>query len=230
VVGKDIIRFHAVYWPAFLLSAGVPLPTTLNVHEFIQIDGEKISKSRGNSIDPARYNEDLGNDLGNLVNRSVSMLHRYREGVVPQVPPVAERESPLAEVASGLGDRVRVALDAFDFRQAVAAVWELVAAANRYIDDTKPWELAKAAEGGDETAGERLDAVLADLVETIRLLAVHLSPFIPDGAARIARQAGFELSAVADDGANAREWNQSLAGLSLPKATPIFPRIETEEK
>ena len=262
VIGKDIIRFHVIYWPAFLLSAGLPLPTAINVHEFLSVDGEKIRKSRGNVVDPvetadeysadalrywllretprtgdgnysderliARYNEDLGNDLGNLVNRSVSMLHRYRDGVVPSVAPATERESPLAQVAEGLGDRVWAALDAFDFRQAVAAVWELVTAANKHIDDTKPWELAKAAKGGDESAGERLDVVLADLVETIRLLAVHLSPFIPDGAAKIARQAGFELSAVADDGVSSREWNQSLSDLPLPKATPIFPRIEVE--
>ncbi len=264
VIGKDIIRFHVVYWPAFLLSAGLPLPTGINVHEWLSIDGEKVSKSRGNVVDPvdlaseysadalrywllremprtgdgnysderliARFNEDLGNDLGNLVNRSVSMLHRYRDGVVPAVAPAAEREAPLATVADGLGDRIHAALDAFDFRQAVAAVWELVTAANRYIDDTKPWELAKAAKGGDPDAGARLDIVLADLVETIRLLAVHLSPFTPDGASLIAQQVGFELAPVADDGVRSRVWNASLAGQTLPKASPIFPRIEQEER
>lgn len=262
VVGKDIIRFHAVHWPAYLLSAGLPLPSVVNVHEFLMADGEKISKSRGNTVDPveiaamygldalrywllremprtgdgnfsherliSRYNEDLGNDLGNLVNRSVSMLHRYRDGVVPRVASVTDGDSPLAQVADGLGQRVQGAFDAFDFRQAIAAVWELVSAANKYIDDTKPWVLAKAANGGDETAGQHLDFVLADLVETIRLLAVHLSSFIPDGAAKIANQVGFELGPVADDGVASRVWNGALADLTLPKAAPIFPKIEVE--
>ncbi len=262
VVGKDIIRFHVVFWPAFLLSAGLPLPSVVNVHEFLMVDGVRISKSRGNSIDPveiaamygldalrywllremprtgdgnfsherliARYNEDLGNDLGNLVNRSVSMLHRYRDGVVPRVASVTDGDSPMAQVAEGLGERVQGAFDAFDFRAAIAAVWELVSAANKYIDDTKPWVLAKAAKNGDETADERLDVVLADLIETIRLLAVHLSPFIPDGAAKIANQVGFELGPVADDGVASRSWNGALADLTLPKAAPIFPKIEVE--
>ncbi|MDQ3657057.1 MAG: methionine--tRNA ligase [Chloroflexota bacterium] len=262
VIGKDIIRFHVVYWPAFLLSAGLPLPSVVNVHEFLMVDGEKISKSRGNTVDPveiaalygrdalrywllremprtgdgnfsherliSRYNEDLGNDLGNLVNRSVSMLHRYRDGVVPRVASVTDGESPLAEVADGLGDRIQAAFDAFDFRQAIAAAWELVSAANKYIDDTKPWELAKAAKNGGETANDRLDVVLADLIETIRLLAVHLSPFIPDGAEKIANQVGFELGPVADDGVASRTWNGALADTALPKASPIFPKIEVE--
>jgi methionyl-tRNA synthetase len=264
VIGKDIIRFHVVYWPAFLLSANLPLPSVIDVHEFLMVDGEKISKSRGNTVDPveiaamygldalrywllremprtgdgnfsherliARYNEDLGNDLGNLANRSVSMLHRYRDGVVPRVAAVTDGDSPLAQVADGLGERVQGAFDAFDFRQAIAAVWELVSAANKYIDDTKPWELAKAAKNGDETADERLDLVLADLIETIRLLAVHLSPFIPDGARKIANQVGFELGPVSDDGVASLQWNGALAGLTLPKASPIFPRIETDQE
>ena len=264
VVGKDIIRFHAVYWPAFLLSAQVPIPTTLNVHEFIQIDGEKISKSKGNSVNPfdlvddygvdavrfwflremprnsdgnfshdrliERYNQDLANDLGNLINRSVSMLHRYRGGIVPSVGSVADGESPLARVGEGLSERVQAALDAFDFRQAIAAAWELVTAANKYIDDTKPWELAKAAKNGDDTANDRLDVVLADLMETIRLLAIHLAPFIPDGAARIATQAGFTLDETTADGVLSRNWTAALAGQEVPKASPIFPRIETPEQ
>ncbi len=263
VVGKDIIRFHAVYWPAFLLSAKVPLPTVLNVHEFIQIDGEKISKSKGNSVDPFdlvddygidavrywflremprtgdgnfsherlidRYNTDLANDLGNLVNRSVSMLHRYRGGVVPRVTAVTDGETDLAQVAAGLQERVASALDAFDFREAIAAIWQLVTAANKYIDDTKPWVLAKAAKNGDDTAAAELDLVLANLLETIRLLAVHLSPFIPDGAGRIARQVGFELGEVSDEGLGSQRWNGALAGRDVPAASPIFPKIEIEE-
>lgn len=256
VVGKDIIRFHVIYWPAMLLSAGLPLPTVVNVHEFLQLDGQRISKSRGNTVDPVelaaqygidalrfwllremprtgdgnfsharlieRYNTDLGNDLGNLVNRSVSMLHRYRGGVVPDVSAL---DGPLPAVAEGLAGRTAAAYDRFDFREALAAIWELLTTANRYVDDAKPWELARAARNGDRDAAAHLDVVLADLIETIRLVAVHLGPVIPVGAARIATQAGFELDAN-DERARALGWTRSLAGASLPTATPLFPRIE----
>lgn len=255
VIGKDILRFHAVYWPALLLSAGLPLPTTVNVHEFLTSNGEKMSKSRGNVVDPlalvaeygndairywllremprtsdgdftydrliGRYNQDLANDLGNLINRSVSMLHRYRGGVVPAV---GDRESDLRAIAGPIAGQVDAALDRFDFRTAIGAIWDLVTGANKAIDDRKPWELAKAAKAGDEAANVALDAVLADLVETIRLLAVHLAPFIPVGAAKIAVQAGFALDEGGD--ATSRDWSDALAGRELPKASPIFPRIE----
>lgn len=259
VVGKDIIRFHAVFWPAFLMSAGEPLPTVVNVHEFILNDGEKMSKSRGNVVDPlllvklygndalrywfvremprsndgsfsedrliARYNQELANDLGNLVNRSIGMLQRYRGGVVPTVD--ATRESVLKNIASGVPERMDTALDRFDFREAIAAAWELVTRANKFVDDEKPWDIAKAVKNGDETADARLDVVLADLVETIRVVGVVLSPFIPEGAERIAGQLGFSLQ---DGGeVTSRDWNDSLAGQELPKASPIFPRIEVEE-
>lgn len=257
-VGKDIIRFHVIYWPALLLSANLPIPTTVNIHEFLMVDGERISKSRGNTIDPlelvdlygndalrywllremprtgdgnfshdrliSRYNEDLGNDLGNLVNRAVSMLHRYRGGVVPAIAAGDSRDSTLREIANGTAGAIDDALAAFDFRKAIAAIWELVTAANKYVDDTKPWELAKAARNGDADANERLDAVLADLIETIRLLSVHLAPFIPLGSAKIAGQVGFDPGADPDRG-----WSDLLAGHNLPKATPIFPRIEAPE-
>ncbi len=258
VVGKDIIRFHVIYWPALLLSAGLPLPTTVNVHEFLMVDGERISKSRGNTVDPielvalygndalrywllremprtgdgnfshdrliSRFNEDLGNDLGNLVNRAVSMLHRYRDGVVPSIGPDDARDATLRDIADGIPAVIDEALAAFDFRRAIAAVWELVTAANRYVDDTKPWGLAKSAKSGDIDAAQRLDGVLADLIEAIRLLAVHLAPFIPLGAAKIASQAGYDPGPVPE-----RTWSDALAGRALPKASPIFPRIESPE-
>ncbi|MGC4192652.1 MAG: methionine--tRNA ligase [Thermomicrobiales bacterium] len=255
VIGKDILRFHAVYWPALLLSAGIPLPTVVNVHEFLTSNGEKMSKSRGNVVDPlqlvaeygndavrywllremprtsdgdftydrliGRYNQDLANDLGNLINRSVSMLHRYRGGVVPAV---GERESDLRAISGPIAAQVDAALDRFDFRTAIGAIWELVTGANKAIDDRKPWELAKAAKNGDDASNAALDAILADLIETIRLLAVHLAPFIPVGAGRIAAQAGFTLDENGD--ATSYAWSDALAGRELPKASPIFPRIE----
>lgn len=260
VVGKDIIRFHIVFWPAFLMSAGEPLPTAVNVHEFILNEGEKMSKSRGNVVDPlllvklygtdalrywftremprsgdgsfseerliSRYNTDLANDLGNLVNRSVGMLQRYRGGVVPVVD--ADRESVLKEIALTVPTKMDAHIDRFDFREALKSVWEIVTRANKFVDDEKPWEIAKAAKAGDEQADARLDIVLADLIEAIRVVGVALSPFIPQGAERIAGQLGFSL----EDGGSAadREWTDALADRTLPKAQPVFPRIETEEE
>ncbi|HEU0164133.1 MAG TPA: class I tRNA ligase family protein, partial [Thermomicrobiales bacterium] len=255
IIGKDILRFHAVYWPALLISAGEPIPTTVNVHEFLTSNGEKMSKSKGNVIDPlqlvadygndatrywllremprtsdgdftyerlvGRYNQDLANDLGNLVNRSVGMLQRYRGGIVPGV---GARDGVLQQVATEIPARIYDGLDRFDFRSAITAAWELVTAANRYIDDTKPWGIAKAAKEGDPDADARLDIVLADLIETIRLLAVYLAPFIPVGAAKIATQVGFVLDEAGD--ATSRDWTDALAGRQLPAAAPIFPRIE----
>jgi methionyl-tRNA synthetase len=259
VVGKDIIRFHVVFWPAFLMSANEPLPTVVNVHEFLMADGEKMSKSRGNVIDPlemvelygndalrywftremprtgdgnfseerliGRYNQDLANDLGNLVNRSVGMLQRYRGGVVPTVD--ADQDSALKAIAVTVPARMDAALDAFDFREAIAAAWQIVTRANKFVDDSRPWEIAKAAKAGDADADARLDVVLADLIEAIRVLGVVMSPFIPEGSARIATQLGFSLEDGGD--VTSREWNDSLAGQTLPKASPVFPRIEVDE-
>jgi methionyl-tRNA synthetase len=261
VVGKDIIRFHVIYWPAMLLSAKLPVPSVVNVHEFLTHEGEKMSKSRGNVVDPVvlvdqygsdavrywllrdmprtsdgdfsyqrlenRYNTDLANDLGNLINRSVGMLHRYRKGVVPSAVAAAEADSTLCTIAVSIPDRIEAALARFDFREALAPHQELVTAANRYVDDQKPWELNKAAKSGDETAARQIDTVLANLIESLRLLAVHLTPFIPDGAARIAEQ----LNLLSDEAGETSSpaWGDSLVGITLPKASPVFPRIEREE-
>jgi methionyl-tRNA synthetase len=256
VVGKDIIRFHVVYWPALLLSAGLPIPTNINVHEFLQVDGEKISKSKGNTVNPielvdlysndalrywllremprtgdgnfshdrliSRYNEDLANDLGNLVNRSIGMLQRYRGGVVPEA--TEYRNENLRRIGDGLFDSISEGLDTFDFRAAILSIWELVSTANRYVEEQKPWELAKAAKNGDETAAAKLDAVLADLIESIRLAGASLTPFIPQGADRIRTQLGIESQAGIEDLA----WTDSLTGATIPAPSPVFPRIEVE--
>jgi methionyl-tRNA synthetase len=172
VIGKGILRFHAVYWPAMLLSAGLPLPTTIYVHEYVTVNGQKISKSLGNAIDPvglaesfgtdplrywllrevprsedadftierlvSRTNTDLANGLGNLLNRTVSMIGRWRGGVVPQAGPALAPEEALRTLVATVPGRIAAALDDFDFRAALAALWELVDAGNRYVDETAP--------------------------------------------------------------------------------------------
>ena len=226
LLGKGVLRFHAVYWPAILLSAGVPLPDELYVHGYLTADGQKISKSGGTSVDPvalvdaygvdavrwwllrevprlgdadfttgrlvARADDELANGLGNLVNRVVSMVHRYRGGVVPDVGPGA-----LDEVCREAPGLVAAALDDFDFRRATSAVWRIVDEANRHINRVRPWELARS---GDP----RLDAELAGLVRACRAVAAALEPFLPDAASRVARQ---------------------CAGERLPEPEPVFRRL-----
>ncbi len=203
VIGKDIIRFHAVYWPAILLSAGLDVPDTIVAHGFVTADGRKISKSLGNVVDPfalvdefgvdvVRYfllrhvrttedgdftrerlvrarDADLADQLGNLVSRVVSMVQRYVDGVVP----VAEgtRHGDLAA-------EVDRALERFEIHDALAAIWRVVEDANRFIVETKPWELARDAD-------PRLPGVLGELCASIRLVADELEPFLPRTGAEI---------------------------------------------
>ena len=240
VIGKGVLRFHAVYWPAMLLSAGLPLPSDIFVHDYLTVDGRKISKSSGTAVDPvglvesfgtdavrwwllrevprvgdadftvdrliARANDDLAGGVGNLVNRIVTMVHRYRGGRVPERLP--SNSECLCDGVPGLVDE---ALADFDFRRATGALWTVVERANRHIEQVRPWELARAerraADGGDPAAGERLDAALAILVRACRCLAEELTPFLPGAAARVAAQC------AARDGV-------------LPPAEPLFPRIE----
>jgi methionyl-tRNA synthetase len=268
LVGKGVLRFHAVYWPAILLSAAEPLPTEIFVHDYLTVDGAKISKSAGTGAtsDPvqltgtygpdavrwwllrdvpragdvdfttdrlvARANEDLANGLGNLISRVLTLVHSSRAGVIRPCAGPAGTSRWLA-VAGGPGGSsaapdwpqdaaallaaigqapgaVRAALARFDFRAATAGVWAIVEAANRYVEVTEPWHLARAERAGDSFAGERLDAVLGALVAACQVLAGEIWPFLPDLAARIA--------AACDDSAGA-----------LPAPRPIFPRIQTRQ-
>jgi methionyl-tRNA synthetase len=248
LLGKGVLRFHAVYWPAILLSAGQPLPTDILVHDYLTIGGSKISKSgavAGNeTADPvelvdrygtdavrwwllrevprvgdadftaarlvARANDDLANGLGNLVSRVVTLVHRYRQGKVPQpgeCPAAADGGRALAAVCHQAPGRIAAALAAFDFRAATAAVWDIVDEANRYAERAEPWLLARAERDGDPAAGRLLDESLALLAGACSELAIQLAPFLPDLAGRI--------RAALDDSAG-----------QLPTAEPLFPRLE----
>jgi methionyl-tRNA synthetase len=215
VIGKGIVRFHAVYWPAILLSAGETLPTTIFVHEYVTVDGQKLSKSRGVSADPAalaaRYGTDalrwwlirdvprsgdadfreellaartneLADDLGNLVNRTITLVSRFRPNGVLSTPPPDE---PLLAVVAQASGAIDAAFDRFDFRAAADALWNVVNEANRFVSVSKPWELAKAERGGDGAVTARLDTVLAVLVTACDVIARKLRPFLPDAATRI---------------------------------------------
>ena len=216
VVGKGVIRFHAVYWPAFLLSANEPLPTTIFVHDYLTVAGEKLSKSAGNSIAPEdlvdRYGADalrwwflrevlrvgdtdfreellgaradeLANGLGNLINRVIALIRRFRPD--GPAPGDSDRSRELRAKARTLAGAIDDALAAFDFRGASGAIADLTGDANRFISSSRPWELARRAADGDAGAGVELDAILAALLETCDTLAHELRPFLPEAARRI---------------------------------------------
>lgn len=258
VIGKDILRFHAIYWPAMLLSAGEPLPTTIYVHEFLTVGGQKLSKSLGNVIDPtamtaaygtdalrywllremprtedgdftierlvARYNQELANDLGNLMQRTISMLWRYRAGQLPAPGPSQSIDTTLMAVAAGLPELLAGAIDQFDFRSALEAIGALVTRANQYVEATAPWRLARQ-ESTDTEASRRLDTVLYTLAETLRLLAVHLSPFLPTAAATMSQDLG-QTDTAPQRFSKVTAWGQLTPGSMVAPARPIFPRIE----
>lgn len=255
VIGKGILRFHAIYWPAMLLSAGLPLPATIYVHEYVTVNGQKISKSLGNAIepveltarfgtDPLRYwllhdvprtedgdftiarligrtNSDLANGLGNLLQRTLSMLVRWRAGRVPRR---TEGATPLQAIATTLPTRIDDAIERFDFRTALTAIWEMVTLANRYVDETAPWTLAKRAVAGDEEARHALDTILATLAEALRLIGVHLAPFLPDTSARLLAQLG--AVTTLERWQEARLWGDTLAGTHIQPASALFPRLD----
>jgi methionyl-tRNA synthetase len=265
VIGKDINRFHTIIWPAMLMSAGIALPRKVWVHGFmLAAGGDRMSKSRGNMLDPndavatlgadgvryvllrevpfdrdaevswdsfvRRYNADLANDFGNLVNRTVSMGNRYLDG---------ERPTPRPD--GSLGKKWVTALPAYRdalerclLHEAIASIWDFVGAANKLVDAEKPWELNKASQAGDSAARERLAGALGDLVEACRLVAVAAAPFMPNTAPRVLAQLGFEYPYGPDGnggppvlgeltwGAHAGEPGQ------LASPEPLFPRLDAE--
>ncbi len=215
VIGKGLTRFHAVYWAGILLSAGEPLPTRILVHDYLTVDGRKIGKSLGNGADPVvlagAYSTDalrwwfvrsvprvgdfdfretalagaaneLANGLGNLVGRIVKLAAGR-----PVRPTGGGSDcDQLLAAAAGLGSAVDAALEAYDLRAAADAYWRVVETANRVVSELRPWELARAAVAGDAAAGQRLDALLADLLRVLEVLGAEIEPFLPAAAGRIA--------------------------------------------
>ena len=220
LLGKGVLRFHAVYWPAMLLSSGQPLPTDIFVHDYLTAGGRKISKSGAGAaaLEPAalaaeygadavrwwllrevprvgdadftverliaRADDELANGLGNLVNRVVAMIGRYRDGRVPAPGPVPPGGEDLDTAIRQGGSLIGSALDEFDFRRAAAAVWAIADEANRFINRVRPGLAQPRA--GDASA--RLDAVLYLLIQACSALGRELTPFLPDAAARITSQ------------------------------------------
>ena len=244
VIGKDILKFHAVYWPIMLKAAGLELPKQVLVHGWWQKDNQKMSKSTGNVVDPVtviddwgldafryyvvrelaigpdgnwtdegfatRYGAELANGLGNLMNRSLSMLNRYREGVVP------EPNDELSAEAIAARDKLVKELKSSDLQEGLRTIWTYIARVNQYVDQTAPFKMAK-----DPDQAERLGDVLYNLVESCRLLAVWLQPYLPDTSRRIYEQLGLPTDTVniAESG-----WGELAAGHKVNKPEPLFPR------
>lgn len=253
VIGKGIIRFHAVYWPAMLMSAGIPLPTTLFVHGYVTLEGEKLSKTKGIVIDPSElvdefgvdavryyllrrihptedgnfsrehfvrtFNSDLADQLGNLLSRVIGMVDRYYEGSVPAPSGEDPADSTLKKMAEDLLSSMDDAMERYAPNEALAAIWELIAEANRYVVEVKPWTLAKVREQ-DESAEKRLSTALYNLVEVIRIVAVACSPFIPKSAAAIGEQLGISLEGQSFG------WGEFPVGGRLSKGDSLFPKLE----
>ena len=244
LIGKDIVKFHTVYWPIMLKAMELPLPKQILVHGWWQKDGAKISKSTGNVVDPiavitewgldafrfyvlreldigpdgnwtdagfkSRYQAELANGLGNLVNRSLSMLKRYRNGIVPA------KSNELAADAAKAADETRALLKQNQLQAALQSIWGLVNRANKFVDETAPFKLAK-----DPAQARRLDDVLYNLTETCRVLAVLLRPFLPGTAVKIYTQLGLTES---PDKLDAATWGGLCAGHKIGEPAPLFPR------
>lgn len=249
IIGKDIVRFHAVYWPAFLMSAGIELPKRVFAHGFLFNRGEKMSKSVGNVIDPftmvdhygldqVRYfflrevpfsqdgsysheaivnrtNADLANDLGNLAQRSLSMIAKNCNGVVPQRGTLAEADNAMLEQATAALAAARKAMSEQAIHQALAAIFAVVADANRYFAAQEPWALKK-------TDPARMETVLWTTAEIIRRVGILCQPYIPGSAAKL-----LDTLAVADDKRDFEHLADAYAlvpGTALPAPQPVFPR------
>jgi len=257
LVGKEIMRFHTIIWPILLMALDLPLPERVFGHGWLIQESGKMSKSKGNVIDPhdlidkygvdavryfllreipfgadGRYSEeaiitrtnvDLANDLGNLLHRTLSMLDKYRDGVVPS-PSAAVDDGELAGLLGEVVPRVEKAMDSLEIPAALEAIWDLVNLGNHYIEDNAPWRLAK-----DPEAKARLDTVLYNLLETLRVLGGLLVPFLPHTPRRIWTQLGLDEDPGESSWAEVSRWGGLRPGTVTRRGDPIFPRIDPEE-
>jgi methionyl-tRNA synthetase len=254
LIGKEIVRFHAIYWPAFLMAADLPLPKKIFAHGWLLFENDKMSKTRGNIVRATpihkvlgtdalryfllrevvfgqdgsfsydalvgRYNSDLANGLGNLASRTLSMIHQYRGGAVPDSP----GDSHVAEAATGATAATLDCYEKFEFSKALECVWSLIARVDKFIVERAPWKLAKAP---DDDSKRLLDETLYTAAEALRIVTALLSLVIPDSAARIWSQLGFTTPIEA---VRTRDlhWGKLTAGQALGTVEPVFPRADAK--
>jgi methionyl-tRNA synthetase len=249
LIGKDILKFHAVIWPAMLMAAGIEVPRRVGIHGFLLLGEHKMSKSLGNVIEPfqvadlygadalrfyvlrevsfgsdgevspegfeTRYTTELANEYGNLASRTLAMIGRYRDGVVP-----APRATtpPLAADFEGLAEAVRERIDALELTAALDEIWRRIKLLNRYVQEEQPWQLAK-----DEAQAERLDEVLFTLAEGLRVVSVLVHPFMPESAERLLAALGRE-----DLSLDLARFGAVAGGATVGELGQLFPRVEAE--
>jgi methionyl-tRNA synthetase len=250
LIGKDILKFHAVIWPAMLLAAGIEVPRRVGIHGYLLLGEHKMSKSLGNVIEPfqvaelygadalrfyvlrevsygsdgevspegfeSRYTSELANEYGNLASRTLAMIARYRDGVVPAAAPAAS----VSEAFDGLKEAVCERLDTIELTAALDEIWQRIKLLNRYVQDEQPWQLSK-----DEAAAEQLDQVLYTLAEGLRVVSVLVHPFLPSSAERLLTALGNEDLSL--DGARL---GAGAGGASIGELEQLFPRVEPPER
>jgi len=257
LVGKEIVRFHTIIWPAMLMSLGQPLPKKVYGHGWLLLEGGKMSKSKGNVVDPVilcnrygvdairyfllrevafgfdgvfsnealinRINSDLANDLGNLVSRTVAMVNKYFNGVIPSVRKEGAFDKELIEMSISIRATVEDYMDSMQLSSALAEIWKLISRTNKYIDETAPWALAK-----DESNKSRLAAVMYNLCESIRIISTLIYPFMPNTSPKINEQIGIVSELF--NWENSDKWGVLPEGFEVKKGEIIFPRIDMEKE
>ena len=257
-IGKEIVRFHTIIWPAILMALDLPLPKQVYGHGWLLFgDGSKMSKSKGNVVDPVilcdrygvdairyfllreipfgadglftnealinRINYDLANDLGNLLSRTTAMVQKYFGGSIPAQRQAEDLDQDLVAMATALRGRYEESMDGFQFSNALAEVWKLIARSNKYIDETMPWALGKAPD-----KAPRLAAVLYNLCECLRIVSILITPFMPETATKIQAQIGAGADVCNWDSAD--QWGLLPADAVVSKGETLFPRIDVAKE